>query len=55
MTDVALSPADSTSDDVQYLEERLYNFNGSASGRVLRSPAGSHRGGDLRQHVGRHL
>jgi GNAT superfamily N-acetyltransferase len=32
MTDVALSPVDPTPDDVQYLEERLYEFNASASG-----------------------
>ena len=32
MTDVALSPADPSPDDVQYLEDRLYEFNVSASG-----------------------
>jgi len=32
MPDVALSPVDPTPDDVQYLEDRIYEFNASASG-----------------------
>jgi GNAT superfamily N-acetyltransferase len=32
MSEVALSPSDPTPDDVQYLEDRLYEFNSSATG-----------------------
>ena len=32
MSDVALSPVDPTPDDIQYLEDRIYEFNSSATG-----------------------
>jgi GNAT superfamily N-acetyltransferase len=32
MSEVALSPSDPTPDDVQYLEDRLYEFNSSVTG-----------------------
>jgi hypothetical protein len=34
MNDESLSPAEPTSQEVQYLEDRIYEFNSSATGIV---------------------
>ena len=35
MSDVTLIPIDPSADDVQYLEDRIYEFNSVASNKVI--------------------
>jgi hypothetical protein len=62
MSEMTLTPIEPTPDDVQYLEDRIYEFNAAATGiddgellAIVVRERGSIVAGICGKHLGRHL